>query len=243
MLVNCLVTLCTPLNDNVYRVILHPGEDKALPFKAGQYLNIEQADGSESPFSIASNPDSCGMLELHIDRHQSTETIFQQIFEERSLKVELPLGDCHLPSPLHFDAETPIILAAATTGFSQMQSIMLKLFNSHIDNPIHLYWGAKQAEGFYMLEQLNKWQEEHENFHFKPVLSNPSKACQWQGRTGLVHQAITEDFESLQDAEVYISGSSTMVYATLDALVNHGLPEQQAHSDAFSIAPRESTPS
>lgn len=239
MLVNCLVTLCLPLNDSVYRVILQPGEDRALPFTAGQYLNIELEDGSLSPFSIASTPDSCGVLELHIDRHESTEAIIQQILNKRKVKVELPLGDCHLPSPLYFEPSAPIIFVAAGTGYAQMQSMLLKLLQSILDNPIHLYWGAKQASGFYMLEQLMSWQQQHDRFHFTPVISDASEECQWQGREGLLHQVIVEDFDNLQDAQVYISGSPAMVYSTLDVLVNHGLPEQQAHSDTFSYAPRD----
>lgn len=240
MFINCLVTLCTPLNDSVYRIILQPGEDRALPFKAGQYLNIEQADGSSRSFSIASSPDTCGVLELHIDRHTSTEAIIQQILNERSVKVELPLGDCHLPSPLDFEPSTPIILVAASTGYAQMQSMLLKLFNSGLSNPIHLYWGAKQVDGFYLLEQLDAWQQQHQNFHFTPVLSEATGNCQWQGREGFLHQIIVEDFDNLQHAEVYISGSPLMVYATLDVLIENGLPEQQAYSDVFSYAPRAS---
>jgi len=237
MLVNCLVTLCTPLNGSVYRLVLQPGEECALSFKAGQYLNIERTDGTRSPFSIASSPDA-DSLELHIDRHDSTEAIIQQALNEKTIKVELPLGDCHLPTPLSFESAAPVILVAASTGYSQMQSILLKLFNSSLSNPIHLYWGAKRADGFYMLEQLQEWQQQHPNFHFTPVVSDASEECQWQGREGFLHNIIVEDFDNLQNAEVYIGGSPLMVYATLDVLVSHGLPEQQAYSDVFHYAPR-----
>lgn len=237
MLVNCLVTLCTPLNGSVYRIVLQAGENQTLSFKAGQYLIIERADGTHSPFSIASSPDT-QTLELHIDRHASTETIIQQALTKKTLKVELPLGECHLPTPLNFKPSAPIILVAASTGYSQMQSILLTILQSGLNNPVHLYWGAKQMKGFYMLEQLNAWQKQYQNFHFTPVLSEASEECQWQDREGLLHQAIVEDFDNLKDAEVFISGSPTMVYSTLDMLIDHGLPEQQAHSDTFSYAPR-----
>ena len=239
MLVNCLVTLCTPVNASVYRIILQPGENQGFNFKAGQYLSIQQPDGSSSPFSIASPPEQRGTLELHIDRHDSTEAIIQQMLEQRCVQIELPLGDCYLPTPLTFNASAPIILVAAGTGYAQMQSILLKLFESQLSNPIHLYWGAKQAAGFYMMDKLELWQQQHPNFHFTPVVSEATENCQWQGRQGLLHQIIVEDFDSkLCTAEVYISGSPLMVYATLDVLVENGLPEQQAHSDVFHYAPR-----
>ncbi|MEZ5523533.1 MAG: NAD(P)H-flavin reductase [Pseudomonadales bacterium] len=238
MVVNCLVTLCVPVNASVYRIVLQPGEDQGVNFKAGQYLNIQKPDGSSSPFSIASTPDQTGTLELHIDRHDTTDAIIRHLQDERSIKVDLPLGDCHLPTPLNFAPDAPIILVAASTGFAQMQSILLKLFNSATTNPIHLYWGTKRAEGFYLLDQIVQWQEKHNHFHFTPVVSDATENCQWQGREGLLHQVIVEDFDDLSDAQVYISGSPLMVYATLDVLVEKGLPEEQAHSDVFSYAPR-----
>lgn len=238
MVVNCSVTSCEPVNQTVYRIILQPGEDLALEFKAGQYLNIHQPDGSINPFSIASTPDHNRSLELHIDHHDSTAAIINCMQNERRVRVELPLGDCHLPSPLNFSANAPIILVAASTGFAQMHSILLKLFNSGVTNPIHLYWGTKQAGGFYMLDELESWQQQHSNFHFSPVVSEATDNCQWQGREGLLHQMIIEDFDCLAEAQVYISGSPLMVYSTLDVLMDNGLPEQQAHSDVFSYAPR-----
>ena len=147
MVVNCSVALCEPVNRTVFRIILQPGENLALDFKAGQYLNIHQPNGAINPFSIASTPDQRNLLELHIDHHNSTAPIIKHIQDEGSIKVELPLGDCYLPNPLNFKPSAPIILVAASTGFAQMQSMLLKLFNSNIHNPIHLYWGTKQANG------------------------------------------------------------------------------------------------
>ncbi len=239
MVVNCLVTHCVPVNSSVYRIFLQPGENKGFSFKAGQYLNIQQPDGRSNPFSIASTPDQIDRLELHIDHHDSTAPIIKLLQDEGSVKVELPLGDCHLPTPLEFKPGAPIILVAASTGYAQMQSILLKLLNNGVKNPIHLYWGAKHATGFYMMDQLEALLQQHDNFHFTPTVSDATDECQWQGREGFLHQVIIDDFKDLQAAEVYISGSPLMVYATLDVLVSHGLPEQQAYSDVFHYAPRQ----
>ncbi len=241
MVVNCLVTHCVPVNASVYRILLQPGDgdNRRFSFKAGQYLNIQQPNGQSNPFSIASSPDQADQLELHIDHHDSTAPIIQLLQNEGAVTVELPLGDCCLPAPLSFKTGAPIILVAASTGYAQMQSILLNLLNRGLSNPIHLYWGAKQASGFYLMDQLESLQQQHDNFHFTPVVSDVTEHCQWQGREGLLHQVIIDDFDNLSDAEVYISGSPLMVYATLDVLTDHGLPEKQAYSDVFHYAPRE----
>ena len=55
----------------------------------------------------------------------------------------------------------------------------------------------------------------------------------------MLHESVCEDFADLSDAQVYISGSPVMVYATLDHLIENGLKEENAFSDVFEYAPRK----
>src|SRR5690606_7014792 len=65
-----------------------------------------------------------------------------------------------------------------------------------------------------------------------------SDLCGWEGRCGLLHEAIRADFPDLSGLQVYASGSPAMVYATLDALVEAGMAAQQMRADGFGYAPR-----
>ena len=47
-----------------------------------------------------------------------------------------------------------------------------------------------------------------------------------------------DDFEDVSNVTVYVSGGSGMVYATLDAFTERGMPEVNMHSDIFSFSPR-----
>ena len=69
--------------------------------------------------------------------------------------------------------------------------------------------------------------------------SDPASSPDWKGRTGLVGHAVLEDFADLGNVTVYVSGGPAMVYATLDAFVERGMPEDRMHSDIFSYAPRD----
>ena len=84
-----------------------------------------------------------------------------------------------------------------------------------------------------MMEVDGSWQQEHDNFKFVPVLSEPMPEDQWQGRRGLVHQAILGDFPSLGGYEVYVCGSVKMVDTAFPAFLEHGLAEEYCFSDAF----------
>jgi len=98
-----------------------------------------------------------------------------------------------------------------------------------------LYWGAKSPADLYS-DLPEKWQQEHDNFKFIPVLSEPKPEYGWQGRTGLVHEAILQDYERLNDYQVYACGSPGMVEASRAPFMAKGLPEDQYFSDAFTIA-------
>jgi CDP-4-dehydro-6-deoxyglucose reductase len=60
----------------------------------------------------------------------------------------------------------------------------------------------------------------------------------WQGRTGLVSEAVTADIAQLNAFKIFVSGSPAMVYGTLDHFVGNGFQPEKMQSDVFSYAPR-----
>ncbi|MDB2450663.1 CDP-6-deoxy-delta-3,4-glucoseen reductase, partial [Pseudomonadales bacterium] len=90
----------------------------------------------------------------------------------------------------------------------------------------------------YLAQLCREWEKVNQNFHFIPVVSEPNTSPDWQGRTGLVPDAVLEDFSNLEEVSVIVGGSPGMVYATLDRFVERGMPEKNMSSDVFSYAPR-----
>jgi CDP-4-dehydro-6-deoxyglucose reductase len=81
---------------------------------------------------------------------------------------------------------------------------------------------VRSRKDLYLPELPERWAREHENFHFIPVLSDPAPEDSWSGRTGLVHEAILEDFPELKEHEIYACGSVRMVEAIFPFLKQHG---------------------
>ncbi len=225
------------LNHDTRRVILSiPDVDSGPAFKAGQYLNVVLSE-KRCPFSIASPPDLKGKVELHIkptpDSDDSVE-IEKLLDDATSLEIELPIGDCYVEQA----PESTLILMAASTGITQMKSIIEHLAADAISYPTYLYWGVVNDSDLYLAELCKDWEQTNDNFHFIPVVSEPDTSPDWQGRTGLVPDAVLEDFTDLEDVSVIVGGSPGMVYATLDRFVERGMPEKNMSSDVFSYAPR-----
>jgi CDP-4-dehydro-6-deoxyglucose reductase len=228
----CQLLACSELGGDVWCVRLLAPAGKPPRYHAGQYLLLEDASGEQMAFSIASAPHRGRELELHIlAAEERPKALIEQIQRERLVRVQLPFGDTHLAQL----PDGPLLLLAAGTGMAQMQSLVEHCRALGFAHPIHLYWGARQAEDFYALPYLTEWQQ-IDNLRLHQVVSD---ADDWAGRSGLLHEAVREDFNDLKDLHVYASGSPAMIYATLDALVEAGMDATQMRADVFAYAPRK----
>lgn len=239
---NCDIAQVEKLSKDVYRVslVLPATASQSVSYFAGQYLEIIMPDGQQAAFSIGSAPESGRNLELHV-RHapdsQLSSEILAYLQSSKTVDVELPKGDCYLQSS-QLKTDQTIILVAASTGFSQVKSIMEHLLASGVKNPIHIYWGARVAADLYLPTLPVQWAAENDNVTYHPVVSEPGDSCGWTGRVDLLSGAIKQDFSSLEHVDIYASGSPQMVYALLDACEEKGLEQSQMHSDVFAYAPR-----
>jgi len=220
------------LAPDVLRLWLELPQGQQLRFTAGQYLNILLDDGERRAFSFANAPkDDDARIELHVRRMPGgrfTGHVFEAMCPGDMLRFEAPLGNFRLS-----DSARPILLVAAATGFAPVKSLVEDALQRRPTRPMHLYWGVRRPQDLYLLELPERWQRENPHFHFVPVVSEPRPEDGWQGRTGLVHEAILADFPHLEGHEVYVCGSVRMVEASVPAFLSRGLDEQACFSDAF----------
>lgn len=228
----CQLESIEELGGDVVRIQLRTPAGKPLRYHAGQYLLLERADGELSAFSIASAPDSGRILELHIlVRDDNTRDLIRHLRHQRVARVRVPLGDTCLPR----QPGKPLVLIAAGTGLAQMQSIIQFCLNEGVSTPIHLYWGVRHAQDFYQAPWWEHWQAQPNLYLHRVVSDQPD----WNGRQGILAQAVCEDLSELADYDFYVSGSPPMVYATLDTFVAAGMPAEQMYADVFAYAPRD----
>ncbi len=230
------VTDLQRLTEGTYRITLQCQQGYVPEYFAGQYLEIILPEGEACAFSIASPPTpQQTQLELHIQKvaaSANSSKLFTE-FDRGLVSVRMPKGKCYLQNI----PDKPLLFIAAGTGFAQMKS-MIELVLNKPDHPhMHLYWGARSTDGFYLPNLPIHWLSQH--LHYHPVISDPLEKEGWKGRQGLLYEAVIDDKENLLGSEVYISGSPQMVYATYDALVAENFSPQSIHSDVFEYAPRD----
>ncbi|WP_421868613.1 NAD(P)H-flavin reductase [Motiliproteus sp.] len=235
---DCQVEEVTQLTDGIYRIqlrLLQP-----LVHRAGQYLELLLDQGQTAvPYTVASAPAALPLLELQIQdlgEGGLASRVIDTFKNQSTVQVRFPRGECYLDQAPQ-DPSQPIILIGAGTGFSQMKALIEHALAEQMSNPLHLYWGVREAEHLYGHELIEGWQQSHPNFYFHPVVSDPT-GDDWSGRIGLVHESVMEDFPQLDKPLIYVCGSPAMVYAVEDDFRERGMGDGQMFSDVYSYAPR-----
>ncbi|HYA66177.1 MAG TPA: FAD-binding oxidoreductase [Burkholderiaceae bacterium] len=231
----CKVCALQRLSPQVMLLRLQRPTGESLEFFAGQHLDVLLEDGARRSFSFANAPHDNEFIELHI-RHieggRFTTQVFTQMEVGDELRIEGPLGTFLEDE----DGEVPTIFLAGATGFAPVKSILEHRFHIGSRGRMLLYWGVRSRADLYMAQLPSNWQRDHPNFTFVPVLSAPLPEDGWQGRTGLVHEAVLADFPDLSGFRIYACGSMQMVQVARPAFLAHGLPEGMCVSDTFLVA-------
>ncbi|MFA5522195.1 MAG: 2Fe-2S iron-sulfur cluster-binding protein [Castellaniella sp.] len=228
------------LTPELMRLFIALPTGKPLNYVAGQYINIILEDGAKRSFSFAKAPvdpkqpfpmPDDNIMELHIRRVEGgryTTHVFEEMKVGDEITFEGPIGRFTLR-----ESERPILMIAGATGFAPIKSILEDAFRSGIRRPIVLYWGVRKEDDLYLQDQVRRWQTEHENFDYIPVISNLEDGDAWDGRRGFVHEALLADHPNLTGYEIYVCGSVRMVEAAVPDFLAHGLAEEFCFSDAF----------
>lgn len=231
----CKVAELERLASDVMRVVLKPPASERLQFLAGQYVDILLADGKRRAFSLANPPDHDETLELHI-RHvpdgEFTGHVFNTMQPREILRLEGPHGNFYLRE----ESERPAILVGGGTGFAPLKGVLEHAFAHGTDRTLHLYWGARDAEGLYLDELPRAWEAKYPHFRYTPVLSEPADEDNWSGRRGWVTDAVAEDYLDLSDYEVYMCGPPPMIDAGRERFLGLGLVEDRLFFDSFEFA-------
>ena len=223
------------LSHDVIALHLQLPASERLQFLAGQYIEFILKDGKRRAFSIANAPHDAEFLQLHIRVIPGgvfSAYVADELQEKAILRMEAPFGNFFLRE----DSAKPLIMVAGGTGFAPVKGIIEHMLHNNIQRDIILYRGARVAADLYMHELCEKWAAFTPHLTYIPVLSEPVASDNWQGRTGLVHQAVLEDIKDLSVYQAYVCGAPIMCEVAHTSFVQQGLDADEFFSDAFTFA-------
>lgn len=212
---------------HIWHIRLVPEHE--ITFRAGQYLQVVMGEQDKRPFSIANAPSRPG-LELQIGAAPGNPypgQVLERLRADGQLTIELPLGNAWLRE----ESTRPILLIAGGTGYSYARALLQALIDNGNSRPVWLYWGVRHEEQLYEGQEVQAWCNEVNFLHYVPVVQTPQGS--WHGRTGLVHEAVLQDFASLDLYDIYVAGRFEMAAVVRESLRLRGVSDQHLFGDAF----------
>ncbi|KGF79182.1 naphthalene 1,2-dioxygenase [Massilia sp. JS1662] len=211
---------------DILRLRLRPA--KPLAFSPGQYAMLQFTPDHIRPYSMAGLCDD-GELEFHVrlvPDGKVTGYIDQQLKPGQSVRVSGPLGTAYLRRK----HEGPMLCVAGGTGLAPVLSIVRGAVAAGMRNPIHVYFGVRTPDDVYGTRWLHDLAAEHDNVKVHVVVTSGTGPGL---RTGLVTDAVMEDWHDLTGWRAYLCGAPPMVEAATLLVKRKGVKAEHVYADAF----------
>lgn len=208
----------------------------AFEFSAGQFVNLQRADGLTRSYSIANIPQESNTLEFHIRRlpgGKFSEWLHDEIKAGDAIAVSEARGHCfYLPER----RDEGILLVGTGTGLAPLAGILTDALTQGHCGPIYLFHGSREAEDLYRIDEMRQLAEQHPNFHYIPCVSSghPVPDGFTRGRANDIALATVSD---LKGWRVFLCGHPDMVNQMKRMTFIHGAASADIYADAFLVTP------
>jgi NAD(P)H-flavin reductase/ferredoxin len=207
----------------------------AFEFNAGQFVNLQRADGLTRSYSIANTPQESNTLEFHIRRlagGRFSEWLHDEIKVGDTIAVSEPRGHCfYVPER----SEQGLLLVGTGTGLAPLAGILTDALAQGHSGPIYLFHGSRDVDDLYRIHELRQLAKQHKNFHYVPCLSGKHVP---EGFTqGRVNEVALASFTDLKDWRVFLCGHPEMVNQMKKMTFLKGASMKDIYADAFLITP------
>jgi NAD(P)H-flavin reductase/hemoglobin-like flavoprotein len=178
-------------------------------------------------YSMANAPRADGSIEFHIrliDGGAVSMALTTHADNEAELRIGPPVGSLRLD----LTSGREILMVAGSTGLAPIKAMIEQLAGIPQPPAVHLFFGARAADGLYDLPGLETFAAGHRWLTVVPVLSSGRSP----GRTGTLADIVMRSGTwSAHDA--YIAGPTEMVRDSAAQLAAAGMPTAQIHVEDF----------
>ncbi len=210
--------------------VLRVRPDPPLGYLPGQSVAVEVPSRPRlwRYYSIANAPRPDGTLEFHVrmvDGGAVSMALTRELPAGAQLRLGPPVGALTLDAASGRD----ILLIAGSTGLAPLKALAEQVAGLASPPRVHLFFGARTAEGLYDLPGLLRLAREHPWLTVVPVVADGRRS---PGETGRLADVVARHGDwSARDA--YLAGPSEMVREVQERLVAAGMPGRQVHVEDF----------
>jgi ferredoxin-NAD(P)+ reductase (naphthalene dioxygenase ferredoxin-specific) len=212
---------------DIVRLRLRSG--KPLEYSPGQYATLQFTPQHIRPYSMAGLPGDDEM-EFHIRVVKDglvSGYVGRELKVGDTVRVSGPLGTSYLRTR----HEGPMLCVAGGTGLAPVLSIVRGALESGMRNDIHVYFGVRSERDIYCTDTLSELARRYPNLKVHVVVTEGSGDPAL--RSGIVTEAVAEDWSSLAGWRAYLCGAPPMVDAATLVARERGIEVEHIYADAF----------
>jgi NAD(P)H-flavin reductase len=142
------------------------------------------------------------------------------------LRLGPPVGVLTLRQPV---PDRNLVLIAGSTGLAPLKAILDQLTALPQPPDVHMFFGARRADGLYDLDSLEKLAAQHSWLTVTPAVSADPR---FAGETGSLPDVVARHGDWSQH-DAYVAGPTQMVQDTAARLAAAGMPSDQIHIEDF----------
>jgi NAD(P)H-flavin reductase/ferredoxin len=204
--------------------------DTPLEFKAGQYVTVVREDGLARSYSLANLPGE-GTLELHVRRvpnGQMSGWFHTEAKVGDRLTLLGPHGECFY---VEGRPEQSLLLAGAGTGLAPLLGIVRDALSREHRGPVHLFHGALQQRGLYLVEELKELARRHPQFYYTAVVLEGTAREALE--VGPVDRVVLSRFPDLTGWRGFVCGDPNFVRDLKQKFFLAEMASRDIYADAF----------
>lgn len=223
-----VLTEATRLTPDVWRYVFTL--DEALPFRAGQFVNLAVPGGEkplERSYSVWSGPEDARhlgfVIKLFPGGAASGYLAAMRVGDRVSLRG--PFG--HLAVK---DEDRAIWFCATSTGLAPFHSMLREAAQRGDSRPYRLYFGVRSQEDVFALPELDALRAQMRDFDYVLSLSRPQPG--WTGEAGRITRLVDERHPAPTGAWL-LCGNGEMVAEVKALLKARGLDRKSIRSETY----------
>ncbi len=219
-------------------------EPSRIEFQAGQYVMVK-IPGEERlrQYSIVSSPSMNHGVELLVDVSPggAASKYLASLKPGDEAEVMGPAGQFIVKSTTSTTGsassggsrEEQLIFVATGSGIAPIKSMIDDLLIDKNDaRRMWLHWGLRSPEDMFWFDDLAKMAEEHDNFTFDMVLSQPPEG--WELCQGHVTECVLKHHTDLTNTGIYLCGNKEMIEEVRQKLLEKGISFDMIHNEKFT---------